>query len=179
MVNSWLYCGDILKDYALIGMLIYGLRKYPIQYPVQSLLLVLFLVLIALVFVENDMSKAGSVKDFRYASNVFWANVSYTFRLNGQSYYYLITYHLEMFLLVLIGFYGSYLGIAKTYLWVFDKAVKNFRLYLGLDVLMLFVFVASAFIPWLNRLAYFAHIFLFSLWYMSYVRSGLWVLTKV
>jgi uncharacterized membrane protein YeiB len=32
---------------------------------------------------------------------------------------------------------------------------------------MLFIFAASAFIPWLNRLAYFAHIFLFSLWYMT------------
>lgn len=167
MANSLLYYGDILKDYALIGMLIYGLRKDLIQYPVRSLLFVLFLVLLALVFVENDMSKAGSIKDFRYASNVFWANVSYTFHLNGQSYYYLITYHLEMLLLVLIGFYGSYLGISTTYLWVFDKAVKNFRLYLGLDVLMLFIFVASAFIPWLNRLAYFSHIFLFSLWYMT------------
>lgn len=165
--NSFLYYGDILKDYALMGMLLYALRKLFFQHKKAALLTVLALTLIAISLTDNDMAKVGKVSDFIHTQNVFLANFKYSILLNFHSHYYLIVYHLEMFLLMMIGFYASQWGIKATYLWIFEKVGSNFRLYLGLDLLSLIFFIFTGGIPWLNHIVYFSHILLFSLWYMT------------
>jgi hypothetical protein len=107
------------------------------------------------------MATIGKISDIIQSQNVFLANFKYSFYLNFHSKYFLIVYHLEMFLLMLIGFYTSIFGIKATYLWIFERAVSNFKLYLGLDFLMLIIFIFTG-----SKLIYFSHILFFALWYM-------------
>ena len=169
LCNSFLYYGDILKDYAAIGMLLYAFRNVLIKHQKAVLLITLIGTVIAIYTVDNDMVKVGKISDFILSQNVFLANFKYSFYLNIHSKYFLIVYHLEMLLLMLIGFYASISGIKATYLWIFEIAVSNFKLYLGLDVLMLIVFIFTG-----SSIAYFSHILLFALWYMT----GFYLLIK-
>ncbi|MEA5462053.1 hypothetical protein VB796_23480 [Arcicella sp. LKC2W] len=169
LCNSFLYYGDILKDYAAIGMLLYAFRNVLIKHQKMVLLTTLICTIIAICTVDNDMVKVGKVSDFIQSQNVFLANFKYSIYLNIHAKYYLIVYHLEMFLLILIGFYTSFSGIKATYLWVFEKAASNFRLYLGLDILMLVLFILTG-----SNIIYFSHILFFALWYMT----GFYLLIK-
>ena len=169
LCNSFLYYGDILKDYALIGMLLYAFRNVLIKHQKMVLLITLICTIIAICMVDNDMVKVGKVSDFIQSQNVFLANIKYSIYLNIHSKYYLIVYHLEMLLLMLIGFYASISGIKATYLWIFERAVSNFKLYLSLDGLMLIAFIFTG-----SNIIYFSHILFFALWYMT----GFYLLIK-
>jgi uncharacterized protein len=171
VANSFLWYGDILKDYALIGILVYLFRKQLIAYKKLILLALLLLTLLSIVLIDNDMSKVGTFTDYmaRSRNNVLFANFEYNISLYFHSSYFLIAYHLQMLLLVAIGFYGSLLGIKSTYLWVFDQAKKNLKLYLFVDLLMLCSFLVLTTYGYcsINYIFYFGHIAFFALWYMT------------
>jgi uncharacterized membrane protein YeiB len=60
VINSFLFYGDILKDYALIGLLLLFLQNPIKKYPQWSLGIVSALVLLSLYWIDFDMTEAGN-----------------------------------------------------------------------------------------------------------------------
>lgn len=106
--NNLFFYGDILKEYAIIGLILFYTRHILAKYPVSSLLFIAFLTLLVLYHIPFDMKEAGNPKDYFHHSNIFLANLKYCIRLNLHSLYFAICYHLEMLLMALIGFFISF-----------------------------------------------------------------------
>lgn len=166
LLNSFLYYGDILKDYAIVGILIYLLRNLLLKHRVLVLLLFFTLTIISLLTVDYDMKNIGNLSDYIKSGFVLISNFKYSIHINLVSKYYLICYHLEMILLVLLGFYASYFGLEKSLLWNFKKVNHNFYLFICLDLIALFL-IFSDVLKEFRAVLYFIHILTFSLWYMT------------
>ncbi|SFP69622.1 hypothetical protein SAMN04515674_1059 [Pseudarcicella hirudinis] len=168
LVNSFLFFGDILKDYAMIGLIIYALKNLIIRFRSIALIVLFLLTIGCLLFIENDMKNVGSITDLVKTDSVFLANFKYSIYLNLSSKYYLVCYHIQMLLLVLTGFYAGYFGINKTYLWCFKRPLYNFWSYLMADGMILsFLFLFHSHISTFGSVLYFLHILFFSIWYMT------------
>jgi len=164
IINSFLFYGDILKDYALIGLLLYSLQNPIKKHTYVSLGLVSVLMLLSLYWIDSDMAKAGNFAQILKAKG-WLAPITYNLQMYIQSKYFLICYHLEMFWLVLLGYVASQQGIERLVFWICSSVRKNFQLYLILDVIMIGIWLMNT----TNRLGnygYLFHILFFSIWYM-------------
>jgi uncharacterized protein len=164
VINSFLFYGDILKDYALIGLLLYSLQNPIKRHPHVSLGLVSVLMLLSLYWIDSDMAKAGNFAQILKAKG-WLAPITYNLQLYIQSKYFLICYHLEMFWLVLIGYLASQLGIKKLVFWICSSVPKNLQLYLFLDVIIIGIWLMNT-TNKLGNYGYLFHILFFSFWYM-------------
>ena len=164
IINSFLFYGDILKDYALIGLLLYSLQNPINKHPQWSLGIVSALVLLSLYWVDFDMAKAGNFAQILKAKG-WLAPITYNLQLYIQSKYFLICYHLEMLWLVLIGYLASQQGIERLVFWICSSVRKNFQLYLFLDVIMIGIWLMNT-TNKLRNYGYLFHILFFSIWYM-------------
>jgi uncharacterized membrane protein YeiB len=88
VINSFLFYGDILKDYALIGLLLYFLQNPIKKYPQWSLGIVSALVLLSLYWIDFDMAKAGNFAQILKAKG-WLAPITYNLQLYKQSKYFL------------------------------------------------------------------------------------------
>jgi len=106
--NNLFFYGDILKEYAIIGLILFYAHPILAKYPVSSLLFICFLTFLALYYIPFDMNEAGNPKDYFHDSNIFIANLKYCINLNLHSLYFAVCYHLEMLLMASIGFFISF-----------------------------------------------------------------------
>lgn len=164
VINSLLFYGDILKDYAMIGLLLYFLQNPIKKYPKWSLVIVSALVLLSLYWIGFDMAKAGNFSQILKVKG-WLAPITYNSQLYTQSKYFLICYHLEMFWLVLLGYVASLQSIDKSVFWVCSSVRKNFQLYLLLDAIVIGIWLMNA-TNKLGNYGYLFHILFFSIWYM-------------
>ena len=102
--NNLFFYGDILKEYALIGLILFYTKNISSRFPICFIISILILTLLALYFIPFDMQKAGDLKGYFVDNNLLMANLKYCFSLNTQSLYFGVCYHLEMLLLAAIGY---------------------------------------------------------------------------
>lgn len=124
------------------------------------------------------MKNIGNLSDYIKSGFVLISNFKYSIHISLVPKYYLICYHLEMNLLVLLGFYASYFGLEKSMLWRFDRVNHNFYLFICLDFIVLFLMFSDDLKE--LRAVLFIHILTFSLCYMtgSYMLiNGWWLNT--
>lgn len=103
--NNLFFYGDILKEYAIIGLILFYASPILVKYPVSSLLFIGFLTLVVLYYIPFDMKEAGNPKDYFHHSNIFLDNLKYCISLNLHSLYFAVCYHIEMLLMASIGFF--------------------------------------------------------------------------
>jgi uncharacterized protein len=103
--NNLFFYGDILKEYAIIGLILFYTKSISSKFPVAYLLTIFTFTLLALYFVPFDMQRAGDLKSYFTNNNPILANLKYCHRLNTQSLYFGVCYHLEMLLLASLGYF--------------------------------------------------------------------------
>ena len=106
--NNLFFYGDILKEYAVIGLILFYTKSISSKFPIIYLLFIFTITLLVLFLVPFDMQRAGDLKSY-FADNTFLlANLKYCYSLNTQSLYFGICYHLEMLLLTSIGYFMAF-----------------------------------------------------------------------
>ncbi|MEA5402962.1 hypothetical protein VB776_08555 [Arcicella sp. DC2W] len=139
IVNNLFFYGDILKEYAIIGLILFYTRPILAKKPVTSLLFVCSLTCLALYYIPFDMKEAGNPKEYFHGLNIFLANLKYCISLNLHSLYFTICYHLEMLLMALIGFFISFFHLEEFIV------IKRFTL-LWISLSMMFVVLTTLFL---------------------------------
>lgn len=106
--NNLFFYGDILKEYAIIGLILFYTKNISSKFPVTYLLTVFIFTLLALYLIPFDMQRAGDLKHYFADNNPLLANLKYCYRLNTQSLYFGMCYHLEMLLLASMGYFMAF-----------------------------------------------------------------------
>jgi uncharacterized protein len=106
--NNLFFYGDILKEYAIIGLILFYTKSISAKFPISYLLFIFIVTLLALHLVPFDMQRAGDLKSYFADNNPIFANLKYCYRLNTQSLYFGICYHLEMLMLASLGYFMAF-----------------------------------------------------------------------
>jgi uncharacterized protein len=123
LFNNLFFYGDILKEYAIIGLVLFYTKSISSKYPISFVISNVILTLSALYFIPFDMQKAGDLKGYFAENNVLLANLKYCFSLNTQSLYFGVCYHLEMLLLASIGYTMAFYRL-ETFVVVHRKILS-------------------------------------------------------
>jgi uncharacterized protein len=102
--NNLFYYGDILKEYAIIGLILFFTKRFSSKHPFIFVGFLFILTISALYFIPFDMQNAGNITSYFSNNNPFFANLEYCFNLNLHSLYFGISYHLEMLLMASVGY---------------------------------------------------------------------------
>lgn len=108
MFNNLFFYGDILKEYAIIGLILFYTKNISSKFPIFYCLTIFIFTLFALYIVPFDMHRAGDLKGYFADNNPLLANLKYCYTINTQSLYFGICYHLEMLFLACIGYFMAF-----------------------------------------------------------------------
>lgn len=135
--NNLFFYGDILKEYAVIGLILFYTRHVFAKHPLLFLLLTSIFTLTTLYFTPFDMQKAGTITAIVQHNNLLIANLKYCFYLNTLSLYYALCFHTEIFFLAILGYAIATLNIEK-------KIVLNRKklLFGGISMIFLTLYLA-------------------------------------
>jgi uncharacterized protein len=106
--NNLFFYGDILKEYAMIGLILFYTKSISNKFPVTYLLSIFIFTLLALYMIPFDMQRAGDLRSYFTDNTPLLANLKYCYHLNSQSLYFGICYHLEMMLLASLGYFMAF-----------------------------------------------------------------------
>jgi uncharacterized protein len=140
LFNNLFYYGDILKEYAVIGLILFFTQRISKKFPVIFIASLLMFVILGLYFIPFDMQDAGDLKVYFKDNNLFLANLKYCFSLNTQSLYFGICYHLEMLFLASIGYMIAFYQI-ETLIVRYRKVLFHGSLFTMVHSLLLIFFV--------------------------------------
>ncbi len=162
--NNLFYYGDILKEYAIIGLILFYTKNFSTKHPLFFLGIILFFTVIALYFIPFDMKNAGEIKSYFGGKNIFLANLNYCFNLNIHSLYFGICYHVEMLLLTSIGYLIAFNQLESVIVF-YRKWLSCSALIMMIGSLILIFFVLEKSNP-LIKITFFVYIFSFSVWFV-------------
>lgn len=170
--NNLFYYGDILKEYAIIGLILFFSKQFSSKCPFLFVGFLLILTILALYIIPFDMQKTGDAKTYFSYNNPFFANLKYCFNLNIHSLYFGVCYHLEMLLLASIGYIMAFYHL-ESLLIFHRKPLFYGSILLIFFTLFLIIFVFDKSNPFL-KIAFFFYILFLSI---SFV-IGFYTITK-
>lgn len=162
--NNLFFYGDILKEYALIGLILFYGRAILSKYPFQTVILIFVLTLTSLYFIPFDIQQAGDLKTIFQVNNLLIANLKYCYFLNVHSLYYAICFHAEILLMASIGFMIAFFSLERF------LVIHQSKLFWGALMMMLIVLYFSLFMlekgnP-IFRISFFLYILSLSTWFV-------------
>jgi uncharacterized protein len=159
--NNFFFYGDILKEYAIIGLILFYTKSISSKFPFLFIFAILIFTLLALYFISFDMQKAGDLKAYFMGSNVFLANLKYCFNLNIHSLYFSICYHLELLLLASIGYFMAFYHL-ESLIFIHRKKLFYGSFFLMVISLFCIFFVLEKTSPFI-KIAFFCYILALSI----------------
>ena len=162
--NNLFFYGDILKEYALIGLMLFYGRNTLAKYPFQSVLLLFIFTLTSLYFIPFDMQQAGDLRTIFQENNPIIANLKYCYYLNIHSLYYAVCFHAEILLMASMGFMIAFFSLERL------LAIHQSKLFWGsiftmLTVLFLALFTIEKSNP-LFRILFFVYVLSLATWFV-------------
>jgi hypothetical protein len=127
-----------LKEYALIGLVLYFSKKFSGKYPFIFVGTLLFLTFLSLYSIPFDMQNAGIVTDYFKYQNFVFANLNYCFNLNFHSFYFGISYHLEMLLMASVGYMMAFFHLEPVIIRY--RKVIFYGAFLAMFCCLIFIF---------------------------------------
>jgi uncharacterized protein len=164
LFNNLFFYGDILKEYAIIGLILFYGRNILSKYPFFSGLFLLIFTLISLYFIPFDMQKAGDINSIFSKNSSIIANLKYCYTLNVHSSYYAICFHFEILLLASIGFIMSFLSLERL-LIIYQSKLFGSALFMFFLTLFLTLFVIDKDNS-IFRILFFTYIFSLATWFV-------------
>ena len=164
LFNNLFFYGDILKEYAIIGLILFYGRPILAKYPFQSVLFIFIFTLTSLYFISFDMQRAGYLRTIFQENNSIIANLTYCYYLNIHSLYYAVCFHAEILLMASLGFIIAFFSLERL------LVLHQSKLFWGSFFMMLTVlFLALFTIEKGNsffKLLFFAYVFSLSTWFV-------------
>jgi uncharacterized protein len=170
--NNLFFYGDILKEYAIIGLVLFYTKNITGKFPIFFILSILVFTLVALYFIPFDMQKASDLKDYFIGNKVFLANLKYCFSLNIHSLYFGICYHLEMLLMASIGYFISFYHLES--LIVIHKKKLFYGTLSSMVISLCFIFFVLEKLSPFIKIAFFSYILALSICFVL----GFYVISK-
>ena len=162
--NNLFFYGDILKEYAIIGLILFYTKSISSKFPIIYLLLILTVTLLVLYLVPFDMQRAGDLKCYFVNNNPLLANLKFCYNLNTQSLYFGICYHLEMLLLASIGYFMAFYQLESVIVRHRKKLFYG-AFFSMLFCLLLIFFIVQKDNP-LIKITFFFYILSLSVWFV-------------
>jgi uncharacterized protein len=162
--NNLFFYGDILKEYAIIGLIIFYTKSISTKFPISYLLSIFIITLLALYIVPFDMQRAGDLKSYFADNNPFFANLKYCYRLNTQSLYFGICYHLEMLLLASIGYFMAFYQLESVI--VLHRRKLFYGAFFSMSLCLLLIFFKIQKDDPLIKITFFSYILSLSVWFV-------------
>ena len=162
--NNLFFYGDILKEYALIGLVLFYGRPILAKYPFLSVLFLFIFTLISLYFIPFDMQRAGDLRTIFQENNPIIANLTYCYHLNFHSLYYAVCFHAEILLMASIGFMIAFFNLEKL-LVIYQSKLFWGSIFMMLIVLFLALFTIEKGNP-LFRILFFIYILSLATWFV-------------
>jgi uncharacterized protein len=162
--NNFFFYGDILKEYAIIGLILFYTKSISNKFPVLFIFAILIFTLLALYFIPFDMQKAGDLKAYFIGNNVFFANLKYCFSLNIHSLYFGICYHLEMLSLASIGYFMAFYHLES--LIVIHRKKLFYGSFFSMVVSLCFIFFLFEKLSPFIKIAFFSYILSLSIFFV-------------
>jgi uncharacterized protein len=164
LFNNLFFYGDILKEYTIIGLILFYGRTILSKYPYLSVFLILILTLFSLYFIPFDMQKAGDINSIFRQNNPILANLKYCFKLNIHSSYYAICFHLEILLMAYTGFMMSFFNVERLII------INQSKLFWGSLFMMFLALFLSLFVIDKDNpifiILFFTYIFSLATWFV-------------
>ncbi|MEA5461645.1 DUF418 domain-containing protein [Arcicella sp. LKC2W] len=104
ILNNCFFYGDILKEFAIIGLLLYFSQKPLRSSPKFIICILTICTLLSIYTIPPDIHKVGNLINYLTTNNFIFDNIKYCFSLNIHSRYFGIVFHLEMLLLATLGY---------------------------------------------------------------------------
>ena len=161
--NSFFY-GDILKEYAIIGLMLFYGRDTLAKYPFLSVLFLFIFTLTSLYFIPFDMQEAGDLKTIFQENNPIISNLKYCCYLNIYSLYYAVCFHAEILLMASVGFIIAFFNLKKLLVFHQSKLFWG-SIFMMLTVLFLALFTIEKGNP-LFRILFFIYILSLATWFV-------------
>ena len=147
--NNLFFYGDILKEYAIIGLMLFYGRPIFAKYPFLSVLFLFIFTLISLYSIPFDMQQAGNLKTIFQENNPIVANLKYYYYLNVHSLYYVVCFHAKILLMASIGFMVAFFSLERL-LIIHQSKLFWGSVFMMLTVLFLALFTIEKGNPLLN-----------------------------
>jgi uncharacterized protein len=142
LFNNLFYYGDILKEYAVIGLILFFTEGFSKKFPLTFQTSLLIFVILGLYFIPFDMQNTGNLTVYFKENNPFLANLQYCFSLNTKSLYFGICYHLEMLLLASTGYFIAFFQI-ESLIVLYKKVLFYGSTFTMINSLLLIFFVLA------------------------------------
>ena len=162
--NNLFFYGDILKEYAIIGLILFYTKNISSKFPIIYLLFIFIFTLLALYIVPFDMQQAGDLESYFADNNPLFANLKYCYHLNTQSLYFGICYHLEMLLLASMGYFMAFYQLESVIVRQRKKLFYE-AFFSMLTCLLLIFFIVQKDNP-LIKIIFFFYILSLSVWFV-------------
>ena len=162
--NNLFFYGDILKEYAIIGLILFYTKNISSKFPIIYLLFIFIFTLLALYIVPFDMQQAGDLESYFADNNPLFANLKYCYHLNTQSLYFGICYHLEMLFLASMGYFMAFYQLESVIVRQRKKLFYE-AFFSMLTCLLLIFFIVQKDNP-LIKIIFFFYILSLSVWFV-------------
>ena len=162
--NNLFFYGDILKEYAIIGLILFYGRPILAKYPILSVLFIFIFTHTSLYFIPFDMQEAGNLRTIFQENNPIIANLKYCYNLNIYSLYYAVCFHSEILLMASIGFMMAFFSLERLVVIHQSKLFWG-SIFMMLTVLFLALFAIEKGNP-LFKILFFVYVFSLSIWFV-------------